>query len=96
MPPNLPLHKLSRIVASSALTAIPCRIYAILLNAPDVNSTFKFTNDANGAGTPILNYSVLVADSMDISFETRGGVAFTDKCYITLGGAGAQAYVWYE
>ncbi len=95
MKPFIPIFKQARVATSAALSSSNIRVFAVLLSGPSAASTLKLTNDANGSGNPVLHFSVLNGDSQFFDFTNLGGVEFTDKCYATIAGSGAEAQVWY-
>lgn len=94
--PSLPLHKLNRFAASGAVSAVPARVFGILLFGGSTASSVKLTNDANGAGTPILNVNIAIASSFFLDLSTIGPAAFDVACYATIAGTGAEVYIWWE
>jgi hypothetical protein len=93
----------TRVTASVAIKATAGRILAVLLEGGTTASSIDFTNDANGAGTPIIGVTVpftdadaSAQDSRLFDFTKFGGLAFDSKIYAVLAGTGAVAYVWFD
>ena len=101
--PNTPLHRLTRVAASAALFGSPCRVFAILLNGGSTASSLKLTNDANGSGTAVINVvaqftdsDASAADCTFVDFTSLGGIEFSSKCYATIAGTSAEAFIWWD
>lgn len=95
--PQLPLHQMSRIASSAAVSAAPVRVHAVLLTPGTAAASVKLTNDANGSGTTVLLVTAPAnGPSVLMDFANLGPFLFDAKCYATLAGTGAEAYVWYE
>lgn len=97
-----PICAPTRIASAGAVSAVPGRIWAVLLNGGTDDTSIEFTNDANGAGTNVfeLECAATLADSSSkssvyVSFVDIGGVSFSSKCYADITGTAATAYVWY-
>lgn len=97
-----PICAPTRVSTSAAISAVPGRIWAVLLNGGTDDTSIEFTNDANGSGTnvfeleaPHTTSDASSKSSVYISFVDVGGVYFSSKCYAALTGTAATAYVWY-
>lgn len=94
---DLPKHRLTLVSESAAISAVPTHVFKIVLVPAAAKALLKLTNDANGAGTAVIS-SQAVTDgaAVELDFEDVGGIAFTSKCYATLAGSGALAYIWWD
>ena len=101
--PSNPLHgNPTRVATSAAISGASGTLWAILLEGGTTASSIDFTNDATGAGTPLIGVTAPFTDddassqsSVFVDLTTLGGVYFSSKCYATIAGTGAVAYVWY-
>ena len=92
---GMPICAPTRIAADGAVSAIPGRIWAVELVAGSDASKVEFTNDANGAGTNVLEVNAAANNGEFRSYVDLGGVNFATKCYCDITGTGAVAYIWY-
>lgn len=91
-----PKYNLTRLASSAAIKATPGNIKAVLLFGGSAATSLKLTDDANGAGTAVLNFNVPATESRLFCLEELGGVIFPTKIYGTLAGTAGEAYVWWE
>lgn len=98
-----PIHNLVRLSSAAAITSIPGRVFAVLLEGGTDASSIDFTNDADGNGTPVVGVTAPFTDTdasaagtVFVDFTSLGGVNFSSKIYGKLAGTGAIAYVWYD
>lgn len=98
-----PLHNLTRLSSAAAVTSIPGRVFAVLLEGGSDAASIDFTNDADGNGTPVVGVTAPFTDAdasaagtVFVDFTQLGGVNFSSKIYGKLVGTGAIAYVWYD
>jgi len=93
---SLSLHNVVRVTANVAISGLPGRVWAILLNGGSAASSIKLTNDADGSGTAVTNILALASQSVFVDFTSLGGVDFSSKIYATIAGLGAEAFIWYD
>lgn len=92
-----PKHKLSRIASSAAVKATPGKVYRTLLVAgAGAAGTFKLTDDANGAGTAVIDGAAVQGTQAELNVEDSGPIMFPTKIYATVAGTGAVLYVWWD
>lgn len=91
-----PVHKFSRIASSAAVKATAGKVYRFRLVGGSANSSFKLTNDANGAGTAVIDGSALALTVDQDDYEGCGPIVFSTAIYATVTGTGAVLYVWWE
>lgn len=92
-----PKHNFVRIASSAAVKATPGKVYRTLLVAgAGAAGTYKLTDDANGAGTAVIDGAAVQGTQADLNLEDSGPIKFASKIYATVAGAGAVLYVWYD
>ena len=93
---NLAKHRYARFTADGAVSATPIRIYALMLVASADAARAELTNDANGAGTNIVEISAPLTDTRFVDFSELGPIEFTEKCYVDVTGTTPVLHVWYD
>lgn len=93
----------TRITADGAVSASPGILWAIQLNGGTAACKIELTNDANGAGTNVIEVCAPHTDadgsaqsSVFIDYSPVGGIEFGAKCYADITGTGAVAFAWYD
>lgn len=101
--PSRPMFKLTRLAADGAVSAVPCTVWAIQLNGGTDDTSIELTNDANGAGTNVIEVEAPFTDNdasskstVFIDYTSLGGIRFSSKCYADLTGTAATAYIWHS
>jgi hypothetical protein len=96
MRPQNPISLIVRKTSSAAVKATPGRVMGVLLFGGSGNSSIKFTNDASGVATPLLDVNVLAATTKFVDLTDVGGVYFDTAIYAVLAGTGGLASIWYD
>jgi len=92
----LPKHRLTRVAASAAITAVPGRVYGVVLFGGSAATSLKLTDDADGAGTAVLNVNTLANTTVTVDLSQLGPVEFPTKIYATIAGTAGEAYIFWE
>ena len=92
----------TRIAADAAVSGSPCTVWAIQLNGGTDDTSIELTNDANGAGTNVIEVDCPHSEAtfgskgtVFIDYTPVGGIKFSSKCYADITGTAAVAYVWH-
>jgi hypothetical protein len=96
MIPSNPICQNIRITTAGAVKATPGRLLGVLLFGGSAATSIKFTNDADGNGTPLLDVNVAVAETLLVDLSLLGGIYFDTKIYGKLAGTGGIATVFYD
>jgi hypothetical protein len=91
-----PVTSLVRRTTSGAVKATPGRLVGLVLFGGATATSAKFTNDANGAGTPLLDVNVAATDTVSIDLSSVGGIYFSSKIYVTVAGTNMRVHVFYD
>ena len=73
------------LAAAGAVSAIPCRVMAVTVDANHADWKIELTDDADGLGTNVLVLSgEAEGGQTDFNFAERGGIIFPTKCYAAI------------
>jgi len=94
--PQHQLYNVKRLTASAAVKGAAGRVIAVNVFGGSGATSIKFTDDADGSGTPLLDVNTVIADTRFVDLSEIGGVAFGTAIYATLAGTGGIAEVFYD
>ena len=81
------------LAADGEVSAIPCRVMAVLVMAGDNDWKIELTDDADGSGTNVVELSGQAEGGQTyFDFKSVDGILFPTKCFADVTTTGGQFF----
>ena len=94
---TLPLYVIQKHTATKAAVVTgQVVIYALMVHADGAQADVDLCDAVTDTGTDEISASAVDGDTVLLDFTPLGGVVFNTGLSATIGGAGAEIYIWTD